>query len=68
MDNSIKPNYVVEARIRGSELPDEWVLLGNHRDAWVFGGVDPASGTASMMEMTRAWAKWRSRASGRGAR
>ncbi|HEY7616117.1 MAG TPA: M28 family metallopeptidase, partial [Terriglobales bacterium] len=54
MDNSIKPNYVVEARIRGSELPDEWVVLGNHRDAWVFGGVDPSSGTASMMEMTRA--------------
>jgi N-acetylated-alpha-linked acidic dipeptidase len=28
-------------------------LLGNHRDAWVFGGVDPSSGTASMMELTR---------------
>jgi N-acetylated-alpha-linked acidic dipeptidase len=54
MDNSIKPYYVVEARIRGSELPGEWVVLGNHRDAWVFGGVDPSSGTASMMEMTRA--------------
>jgi N-acetylated-alpha-linked acidic dipeptidase len=54
MDNSIKPYYVVEGRVRGSELPDEWVVLGNHRDAWVFGGVDPSSGTASMMEMTRA--------------
>jgi N-acetylated-alpha-linked acidic dipeptidase len=54
MDNSIKPYYVVEGRIRGGELPDEWVVLGNHRDAWVFGGVDPSSGTASMMEMTRA--------------
>lgn len=54
MDNSVKPYYVVEGRIRGSELPDEWVVLGNHRDAWVFGGVDPSSGTASMMEMTRA--------------
>ncbi|MGE5207373.1 MAG: M28 family metallopeptidase, partial [Chlamydiota bacterium] len=53
MDNSIKPYYVVEARIRGSEFPDEWVVLGNHRDAWVFGGVDPSSGTASMMELTR---------------
>jgi len=53
VDNSIKPYYVVEARIRGSELPDEWVVLGNHRDAWVFGGVDPSSGTASMMELTR---------------
>jgi N-acetylated-alpha-linked acidic dipeptidase len=53
MDNSIKPYYVVEARIRGSERPDEWVILGNHRDAWVFGGVDPSSGTASLMELTR---------------
>ncbi len=55
MDNSVKPYYVVEARVRGAELPDEWVVLGNHRDAWVFGGVDPSSGTASMMEMTRAF-------------
>jgi N-acetylated-alpha-linked acidic dipeptidase len=53
MDNSIQPYYVVEGRIRGSELPDEWIVLGNHRDAWVFGGVDPSSGTASMMELTR---------------
>jgi N-acetylated-alpha-linked acidic dipeptidase len=54
MDNSIRPYYVTEARIRGAELPDQWVVLGNHRDAWVYGGVDPSSGTASMMEMTRA--------------
>src|SRR2546430_11653516 len=54
MDTSMQPYTVVEARIRGSQLPDEWVLLGNHRDAWVFGGVDPSSGTASMMELTRA--------------
>jgi len=53
MDTSLQPYTVVEARIRGSELPDEWVLLGNHRDAWAFGGVDPSSGTASMMELTR---------------
>jgi N-acetylated-alpha-linked acidic dipeptidase len=54
MDNSPQPYYVVEGRIRGAELPGEWVVLGNHRDAWVFGGVDPSSGTASMMELTRA--------------
>ena len=53
MDTSMQPYTVVEARIRGRELPDEWVLLGNHRDAWVYGGVDPSSGTASMMELTR---------------
>ncbi len=53
MDTSVQPYYVPEARIRGSEHPDEWVILGNHRDAWVFGGVDPSSGTASLLEMTR---------------
>ena len=53
MDTSMQPYTVVEARIRGSELPDEWILLGNHRDAWAYGGVDPSSGTASMMELTR---------------
>ena len=47
MDNRVSPNYVVEGRVRGSELPDDWVILGNHRDAWEFGGVDPSSGTAS---------------------
>jgi len=54
MDTSVVPNYVVEARIRGAELPDEWIVLGNHRDAWAFGGVDPSSGTASQLELTRA--------------
>ena len=57
MENGLQPYYVVEGRIRGSELPDEWIVLGNHRDAWVFGGVDPSSGTASMMELTRALGK-----------
>jgi N-acetylated-alpha-linked acidic dipeptidase len=57
MDNSTQPYYVVEGRIRGAQLPDEWMVLGNHRDAWVFGGVDPGSGTASMMELTRALGK-----------
>jgi N-acetylated-alpha-linked acidic dipeptidase len=57
MDNSTQPYYVVEGRIRGAQLPDEWIVLGNHRDAWVFGGVDPSSGTASLMEMARALGK-----------
>jgi N-acetylated-alpha-linked acidic dipeptidase len=55
MDNRVSPNYVVEGRIHGSELPDEWVILGNHHDAWEFGGVDPSSGSASLMEVTRAF-------------
>jgi N-acetylated-alpha-linked acidic dipeptidase len=53
MDQSIQPYYVTEARIRGAEQPDEWVILGNHRDAWAYGAVDPSSGTASMLELTR---------------
>lgn len=53
MQTDIQPNYVVEGRLHGAEEPDEWVLLGNHHDAWVFGGVDPSSGTASMLELTR---------------
>lgn len=53
MEETLKANYVVEASIRGTEHPDEWVLVGNHRDAWEFGAADPSSGTAAMMEMTR---------------
>ena len=53
MDNSTQPYYVVEGRIRGSEFPDQWIVLGNHHDAWVYGGVDPSSGGASEMELTR---------------
>ena len=53
MDTSTQPYFVTEARIRGAELPDEWIVLGNHRDAWVYGGVDPSSGTATMLELTR---------------
>jgi N-acetylated-alpha-linked acidic dipeptidase len=53
MEEAIKANYVVEGRVHGSEFDDEWVLVGNHRDAWVFGAADPSSGTASLMELTR---------------
>jgi N-acetylated-alpha-linked acidic dipeptidase len=36
--------------IQGSKQPDEWVITGNHRDAWVYGAVDPSSGTAALLE------------------
>jgi N-acetylated-alpha-linked acidic dipeptidase len=39
--------------LKGTERPDDLVIVGNHRDAWVYGGVDPSSGTASMMELAR---------------
>ena len=34
-------------------IPDRYVILGNHRDAWVFGAIDPSSGTAVMKEVSR---------------
>lgn len=43
----------VIGRIKGSEYPDDWVVAGNHRDAWVYGAVDPSSGTAAMLEAVR---------------
>jgi N-acetylated-alpha-linked acidic dipeptidase len=40
----------VVGTLKGSEYPDEWVVAGNHRDAWVYGAADPSSGTAAMLE------------------
>jgi N-acetylated-alpha-linked acidic dipeptidase len=53
MDNSAHPLYDVIARIPGSEFPDEWVLAGNHHDAWVHGAMDPLSGTSALLETAR---------------
>ncbi|KAK3736513.1 hypothetical protein QZH41_009387 [Actinostola sp. cb2023] len=52
-DHVAKDIYNVIAVIKGRESPDRLVLLGNHRDAWVFGGIDPSSGTSCMMELSR---------------
>jgi N-acetylated-alpha-linked acidic dipeptidase len=40
----------VIGKVKGAEYPEEWVIAGNHRDAWVYGAVDPSSGTAAMLE------------------
>jgi N-acetylated-alpha-linked acidic dipeptidase len=40
----------VIGKVEGSQEPDAWVIVGNHRDAWVYGAVDPNSGTAAMLE------------------
>lgn len=37
--------------IEGAEEPDRYVILGNHRDAWTFGAVDPNSGTAALLQI-----------------
>ncbi len=48
-----KPLYDVIARIPGATLPDQWVIRGNHHDAWVNGADDPLSGTGAELEEAR---------------
>ena len=50
----IKPIYDVIAKIPGSTYPDEWVVRGNHQDAWVNGAEDPISGQVAELEEARA--------------
>jgi N-acetylated-alpha-linked acidic dipeptidase len=54
MDYQLRKIWNVIATIPGTEEPDRWVMIGNHRDAWVYGAVDPGSGTAATMETCRA--------------
>lgn len=53
-DWSLRPAYDVIAMIKGSQYPDEWVIRGNHHDAWVNGANDPISGQAAELEEARA--------------
>ncbi|XP_006903288.1 PREDICTED: N-acetylated-alpha-linked acidic dipeptidase 2 [Elephantulus edwardii] len=64
--NKITRIYNVIGTIRGSVEPDRYVILGGHRDAWVFGGIDPTSGTAVLQEIVQSFGKlmtrgWRPR-------
>ncbi|MEA2946822.1 MAG: hypothetical protein QOI40_2152 [Alphaproteobacteria bacterium] len=52
-DWSLKTVYDVVATMKGSELPDEWVLRGNHHDGWVQGAADPLSGQVALLEEAR---------------
>jgi N-acetylated-alpha-linked acidic dipeptidase len=53
-DWKMVPCYDVIAMIQGTEFPDEWVIRGNHHDAWVNGAQDPISGQAAMLEEAKA--------------
>lgn len=53
MNLTLGPIRNVIAIIKGSVEPDRYVILGNHHDAWVFGAVDPNSGTTAMIEVAR---------------
>jgi N-acetylated-alpha-linked acidic dipeptidase len=46
--------YNVIARLTGATLPDQWIIRGNHHDAWVNGAQDPISGQVSLLEEARA--------------
>jgi N-acetylated-alpha-linked acidic dipeptidase len=48
-----RPLHDVIVRIEGSTFPDEWIIFGNHHDAWVNGADDPTSGAAALMETAR---------------
>lgn len=56
-DSETRPVYNVIATIKGSEAPEEWVLYGNHHDAWVNGAHDPASGAIVVLETARTFAE-----------
>ena len=53
-DWKLVPAYNVIAKLRGKELPDQWIVRGNHHDAWVNGASDPVSGMVAVMEEARA--------------
>lgn len=64
--NKITRIYNVIGTIRGSIEPDRYVILGGHRDSWVFGGIDPTTGTAVLQEIAQSFGKlmnrgWRPR-------
>ncbi len=52
-DYAYRTIWNVIGKIPGREFPGEWVTSGNHRDAWVYGAVDPNSGTAAQLEAAR---------------
>ncbi|XP_077723518.1 N-acetylated-alpha-linked acidic dipeptidase 2 isoform X2 [Canis aureus] len=59
--NKITRIYNVIGTIRGSVEPDRYVILGGHRDSWVFGAIDPTSGAAVLQEIVQSFGKLMSR-------
>jgi N-acetylated-alpha-linked acidic dipeptidase len=50
----VKPVSDVVARVPGADQPDQWIVRGNHHDAWVNGAEDPVSGLVALLEEARA--------------
>ena len=53
-DWQLQPAYDVIAKLKGTTYPEEWIMRGNHHDAWVHGAADPVSGMVALMEEARA--------------
>ncbi len=53
-DWQLKPAHDVIATLKGTDFPDQWVMRGNHHDAWVHGANDPISGLVALLEEARA--------------
>lgn len=65
-NNKVTRIYDVIGTIRGALEPDRYIILGGHRDSWVFGGIDPTTGAAVLQEVARSFGKkvkegWRPR-------
>ena len=54
-DWDVRPIYNVIATIPGADFPNQWVIYGNHHDAWVNGAQDPGSGAAALLETARSF-------------
>jgi N-acetylated-alpha-linked acidic dipeptidase len=52
-DWQLKPAHNVIAKLKGKDFPDQWVIRGNHHDAWVHGAADPISGMVALLEEAR---------------
>lgn len=52
-DFQVRKIWNVIGEIKGNSEPEKLVILGNHRDAWVYGAVDPNSGSSAMLEVAR---------------
>ncbi len=53
MDNRDRPMLNVVGRLDGATEPEQWVVVSNHHDAWIYGAGDPSSGTAALLELAR---------------
>src|SRR5687767_14812832 len=53
MDQALRPIYNVVASLAGRDYPDRRIMLGTRHDAWTFGGVDPGTGMAALLEVAK---------------